>query len=368
MRVNEGRVGASLLAILLLAGCGAQGNVYSGPPAPAGTVDTQPVPEAPPAPAAPLHNYVYEQDGQYGYQPQLSPDQINAGAASAPLVMFRYLGESRGVYRAQSQTAPFTGVLSCSAPCDYITVLTYYADGEIAARQVMPGNNNSIAAEVMQDAMNGQLIPYDQRPAAKAAAKAAAAKRAARAAWLAAQARRGPYVTTASALYAAYRHNQRAILHVLDGRPLQVSGIVWAASEDSPGDLELDLRTGSYPLNLNFPPSQYGAVHGVRIGQSITALCQELGSGLPPEASGASCQLLDKQSEQSPADLAPTGMQPQPKAPIEPAVTAAAALPPTTATAPDSSCLRYFNYLRSTGQLHSDPSTDYDACKHVAAQ
>lgn len=252
------------------------------------------------------HNYVYEKDGEYGYQPQLSQDQINAGDASRPLVMFRYLGKSRGVYRAQSSTGPFTGVLSCSAPCDYITVVTHYADGEIADRQVMPGDDNSIAAEVMQDAMNGQLRVYG---AARRAAQARweAQRRAARAAWLAAQAHRGPYVTTAVAIDAAFRRDRNATLHVLDGRLLKVSGIVASKSAslvpegDCCDSVELYLRDGPDPFNyvrLDFQPSQYGAIQGVHAGQHVTALCKSLDLNFPG-ATPEGCRLLKARAQSS---------------------------------------------------------------------
>lgn len=139
--------------------------------------------------APPAHNYVYEKDGVYGYEGQLSEDQRNAGEATAPLFMVRYGGEHHGVYRAQSVKGGYTTDFSCSTPCRYITIKIYYYkpiysatqfgvfqehENELVDKEVIPARH-TVAAAIMQDAMNGQLIPYDQTPAVKAAA----AKRAA---------------------------------------------------------------------------------------------------------------------------------------------------------------------------------------------
>ena len=143
-------------------------------------VRAKPVPKshARPAPILPAHYYTYEKNGEYGYEQQLSQKQIDAGIASAPLIMVRYLGQRQGVYRAEILSGATTAILSCSSPCDYITQRDYYYNPYVGSQlintEVIPAGS-TVAAAIMHDAMNGRLIPYDQTPTAKAAA----AKRAA---------------------------------------------------------------------------------------------------------------------------------------------------------------------------------------------
>lgn len=259
---------------------------------------------SPAAPTRSAHNYTYEKGSVYGYQPQLSQNQINSGAASAPLVMVRYLGEHHGVYRAEIVDVANTSILSCSSPCGYITERDYYYNpylgSQLVGKEVIPAGS-TLAAAIMQDALNGQLRVYGARRRA-AEARREARQRAARAAWLSAQARRGPYVTTAVALYAAYSRNHHSTLHVIDGRRVQVRGTVVGMSGamgGSPGEMVLDLRTtGSEPYNnpnsleLEFLPSQYGPIQGVHAGQPVTALCQRVDFPFAGNPTGERCRLL----------------------------------------------------------------------------
>jgi hypothetical protein len=206
------------------------------------------------APAIPAHNYVYKKDGVYGYEVQLSKDQVAAGAASAPLVMVRYLGQSRGAYRAEIMNRAFTTILSCTSPCSYITAREYYynpyAGSQLIDKKVVPAGT-TVAAGIMQDAMNGQLIPYDQRPAAIAArARQAAYKRERlakeRAEYITQERERRaakrkaednarerlaiehepPYVTTAAALMFLDSKQATNLMKIVGGRRVQISGRV----------------------------------------------------------------------------------------------------------------------------------------------
>jgi hypothetical protein len=93
-------------------------------------------------PPPPAHNYVYVKDGEYGYQPEISQDQLNAGQASAALVMVRYLGEHQGVYRVEVvEGGAYGGTLSCASPCSYVTVKEYDYDGELVDREIAPAGS-----------------------------------------------------------------------------------------------------------------------------------------------------------------------------------------------------------------------------------
>lgn len=113
-------------------------------------------------PSPPTHNYVYEKDGVYGYRQQLSQDDINAGTASKPLLMIRYLGEKDTVYRVViDDGSGVEGVLSCKSPCNFITAETVENE-QVVGTAVAPAAG-TIAGDVMQDAINGYLKVYGIR-------------------------------------------------------------------------------------------------------------------------------------------------------------------------------------------------------------
>lgn len=112
----------------------------------------------------PDHNYVYEKNGIYGYQQQLSQDDINAGTASKPLDMVKYLGQKNGVYRVlliDESDGSASNLLSCSPPCTYMTIETLYA-GQSMNKQTIP-TVGTLGGDILNDAMNGKLKIYGQK-------------------------------------------------------------------------------------------------------------------------------------------------------------------------------------------------------------
>lgn len=233
------------------------------------------------APPPPTHYYVYEKDGEYGYEASLSQYQINSGAVSSSLFMIRYLGEHEGVFRAENVDGAYTTVLSCSSPCSYITARYYYYNpylgSQLLKKEVFPAGS-TVAAAIMQDAMNGQLRVYGSR------------RRAAHARWLAAQARLPPYVTTATALIAANNRNQQTLRQLLEGRRVQISGHVARKSSTTSNGLIPEIALGQ--LVLNFPNSEHVMIAHLHRGQSVTVLCQSMNEWFTGAPVGEKCQLL----------------------------------------------------------------------------
>lgn len=246
-------------------------------------VSATPRASAPP-PSTPVHYYSYEKDGEYGYEQPLSQNQIDAGMASAPLVMIRYLGKLRGVYRFEVVEGRVTEVFSCSLPCRYITQRNYYYNPYIGSqfinKETFPAGN-TIAAAVMYDAMNGQLRVYGAR------------RHAAYVAWLAAQQRRPPYVTTAVQFMKSATYNRDAFKRTLKGRRVQVSGIVAqvAVSTGSVSETVVWLKS-SPELILNFLHSEDAMIRSLHRGQSITALCPVMHDWFIGYPDGKDCKLL----------------------------------------------------------------------------
>lgn len=118
----------------------------------------QPAPE-PARPPIPMHNYVIEENGLYGYQPVVSDADRTNGVAQKPLVMVKYLGQRNGTYRAEVQIQPgMTTILSCKDPCEYFKV-TPYAYGESGDPQTMKAEG-TLGGGILEDAIAGELKPF----------------------------------------------------------------------------------------------------------------------------------------------------------------------------------------------------------------
>lgn len=128
------------------------------PPATPGAYSPEPAPR-------PAHNYVYVgDDGQYGYQQELSSNDQQAGVAQKPLVMVRYLGEKNGSYRAIADMGGGATVLvTCKEPCAYMEVLTY-SYGTPVDKSVIP-TSGTLGGGILADAMAGRLQVYGARKA-----------------------------------------------------------------------------------------------------------------------------------------------------------------------------------------------------------
>lgn len=113
-----------------------------------------------PAEMPPDHYYVYaEKDGTYGYTRPLSQEDINSGTAENELVLIRYLGEQNGIYKAITTNPDGSeGLISCSKPCQFITVQTI-DNGQVINKEVIPAAD-TLGQAIMTDAINGKLKVY----------------------------------------------------------------------------------------------------------------------------------------------------------------------------------------------------------------
>ncbi len=105
--------------------------------------------------APPPHHYVYaRQDGWFGYEPALSPDDENQGLATAPLVMARVLQMTSKVLIFVVQD-PEGGAarVQCVQPCKFADL---FDGGRLTTVRVAPG---SILQWVIDDAKHGYLPP-----------------------------------------------------------------------------------------------------------------------------------------------------------------------------------------------------------------
>lgn len=124
------------------------------------------VPALPPPPPPPSHNYVYEQDGSYGYQGALSEDDIKSGKATKPLIMMRYLGRANGTYAVfipENDSGSLGTRVTCAAPCQFAKTQTM-SNGMVLNTETIPVPQTSIIGAMMEDAMAGQVIPFGSAP------------------------------------------------------------------------------------------------------------------------------------------------------------------------------------------------------------
>lgn len=144
---------------------------------PSQSVDAAPVPAPVPAAvaankvdyAAPSHNYVLEEDGEYGYEAALSQDDRNAGHAAKGLKMLRYLGQREdGTYTAVMVSGAFRTTLSCKDPCAFIKQSITF-NGESMGKPETFRAGNNLATAVLDDAVSGELKVYGAKKAARVA-------------------------------------------------------------------------------------------------------------------------------------------------------------------------------------------------------
>lgn len=118
----------------------------------------QPLPDAP---WVQKHAYALEENGSYGYKQTISDADRTNGVGQKPLVMIRYLGQVDGEFTIE---VPFPSeangsmVMSCKLPCEYYKRISFHY-GVPQDTEIVP-SANTIAAAIFQDAISGQLRPY----------------------------------------------------------------------------------------------------------------------------------------------------------------------------------------------------------------
>jgi hypothetical protein len=150
-----------IMGAALLAGCGGSDGASNDATAAASTPATEPA-----------HNWTYREGDEYGYAAAVSEDQQKAGQGAGQVTMFRYLGQSGGVYTVASESdGGWLAYASCANPCQVIKLV---GPGSI---EHVVFNPNTIVGEALADAFNGQLEVYGDSAADRAeAAKASAAE------------------------------------------------------------------------------------------------------------------------------------------------------------------------------------------------
>ena len=144
------RVLIGLAACLLLAACG-RGD---------GEVQTAPVdlPHAAEVAPPPKPHYVVKDGDEYGYQGQLSEDEIKRGQAASALRMYTYLGQYKGAHQVMNKDGQWRTVAECESPCMHVKVFTFNGD-RFVRRELYSLNPAMLLAEVFQDAIDGHLEP-----------------------------------------------------------------------------------------------------------------------------------------------------------------------------------------------------------------
>lgn len=118
------------------------------------------------SPPTPTHHYVLEQDGEYGYQPALSQNDMNDGVIQKPLTMVRYLGENNGRYTAIANAGDGVSMrVSCKNDCAFMKVELIYG-GKIMKTETIQ-SKNTLGGGIMDDAIAGELKPFQAEVSSK---------------------------------------------------------------------------------------------------------------------------------------------------------------------------------------------------------
>ena len=87
-----------------------------------------------------------------------------------------------------------------------------------------------------------------------------------------------PYQTTAVDLYHAYEANEVATDRAIDGRPVEMSGVVQSIDKNYSDQIIISLATDNdyQPAKADLDKSQEAAAAALSKGQAISALCQKM--------------------------------------------------------------------------------------------
>lgn len=109
------------------------------------------------------HNYVMQDDMQYGYPAAVSETDKKAGQIAEKLVMVYYAGERDGKFQVHILDGTTISAMECTRPCEYLKIMSYfdnpYLDPQVNVERIaaQPG---SLGYYIMQDATNGKLHQY----------------------------------------------------------------------------------------------------------------------------------------------------------------------------------------------------------------
>ncbi len=104
------------------------------------------------------HFYTLKDGEEYGYERVLSENDENSGRVAPGLSMVKFLGEQDGVLQAimDSPVPKHKMIAQCTRPCEFIKLMVVRGDILVNKQTIRGGL--SVAAEMMADAMAGNLI------------------------------------------------------------------------------------------------------------------------------------------------------------------------------------------------------------------
>ena len=104
----------------------------------------------------PQHFYALKDSDEYGYEPEISDNQKDAGQVTSPLLMYRFLGEKKGQYQLLQSKGTMRIVFDCEKPCEFLRVRAF-VDGYEVSKDRMRRVEGSILYYAFEDAMEGKL-------------------------------------------------------------------------------------------------------------------------------------------------------------------------------------------------------------------
>lgn len=150
---------AALLAATLLSACGSN-QEDTRPRTDASSAHqsaSEPVAEGKQAQAEePKHYYSLMDEGKYGYESALTPNDVQMGKGAGTVMMVEYLGNANGAYKFYWKNGNAEYLLTCKEPCEFAktkTAIGGYPGGE----ETMRVATGTLAWEMIEDARRGFL-------------------------------------------------------------------------------------------------------------------------------------------------------------------------------------------------------------------
>lgn len=107
----------------------------------------------------PFHYFAMQAGDEYGYEPDVSVDQARSGQVAAPLVMFRFAGERKGLYQIFNSNGKTRTVVDCEKPCEFVRARTFVDGYETKVERIRRAEG-SILYYAMDDAIHGRLSQH----------------------------------------------------------------------------------------------------------------------------------------------------------------------------------------------------------------
>lgn len=114
-------------------------------------------------PPQPVHQYVLEDAGEYGYESALSATERQNGEMAGKIIMVRLLPHPDGAYRFYRHENLYESLVTCKEPCEFVKIENSF-NGYSNAPEIKRVVTGTLIWAMLQDARAGFLKVYGATP------------------------------------------------------------------------------------------------------------------------------------------------------------------------------------------------------------